>query len=124
MVSITEDQVANALHLDNGAADLPTGASLDIEAAEELVGEDVEPYTDKSALVKKTAIYVACAFLTGTEDDFAISSISRESATISYDTANTSKEASDFWTRAKTIDPTDRLGRETVSFTSIGSGGS
>lgn len=113
MVDITQEQVADALHLDS-ITDLPTGVSSDIESAEAIVGEQVEPYADNQTLVEKTAVYVACSFITTTEGDFPVSSMTRETATLKFDTDVGAPR--DFWSRAQAFDPTGRLGRDTVGF--------
>lgn len=120
MVTIQLSDVADALHLD-GETDLPTGADADVSAAETMVGAQVEPYIDDSALVAKICVYVACAFITGTEGDNAISSIQKETATISYDTDTTSPESQSYWHRAKAMDTSNRLGRSTMTFKTHGS---
>lgn len=114
MVDITHTEVANALHLAS-ESDLPDGANADIDAAETLVSEQVEPAADTSSsgMVHKCAVYVACAFITGTEGDIAISDLQRESASITFDTENASDEAVDYWKRAEAFDPTGKLGSST-----------
>lgn len=115
MVTITEQEVTEALHL-SSTSDLPTGASSDIATAEELVGAQVEPYTSESLLVERCAIYVACAFITGSEGEGALSQIQRDTATISYDTEGVSDESVDYWMRARAVDPTGRLGSSHMDF--------
>lgn len=112
MVDITLSQVADTLH--TSATELPSGASTDIDAAETIVGDQVEPYTTASGSVEQTAIYVACAFITTTEGDYPVSDLDRETSTISFDTDVGA--ASDFWSRAKATDPTGRLGNGTIGF--------
>lgn len=113
-VEITAQQVADAMHL-GGVSELPTGYEFDIEAAEQLVEDQVEPYaaSNDTAVVEKTAVFVAAAFVSGTEDDHAVEQISRESQTIVYDTDAGSDEGADYWSRAVAFDPTGRLGTDT-----------
>lgn len=115
MVTITEHEVADALHLES-ASELPAGAESDIASAEYLVGDQVEPHTDASDRVKQTAIFVAAAFITGTENDVPVQSISRNGASISYASEFISEEGMDHWARAQAMDPSDRLGRDTIGF--------
>lgn len=116
MVDISDQDVADALHTD--VSGLPTGVESDIKAAEELVGFEVEPYASEteSELVKKVTAYVAASFITGTEGDAPVSSMSRADAAISFDTSALSAEGMSFWKRAQALDPTDRLGRDTIGF--------
>lgn len=118
MVNVTDQDVVDALHLDS-VSDLPSGYAADIEAAEDIVGVQVEPHTDESALVHQCAVFVACAFITGTEGDAPVSSLERESASVSFDTDASSDEAVDYWERAKAFDPTGRLGQSAGSSGSL-----
>lgn len=117
MVTIHEADVADALH-ESGPSDLPDGYQSDIDAAEVIVGKQVEPYVDPGdqELVDQCATYVAAAFIEGTDGavDGAISQIQRESQTVRFDTGSVSDEAGDFWARAVAFDPTGRLGGDTA----------
>lgn len=120
MVSVTQQDVADAMHL-SGTGDLPNGVDMDIATAEDVVEEQVVPYSSMDAeMHNRIATYVAAAFIQGTEGTRAISSINRASATVSFDAGDDSPESSDFWERAKALDTTGRLGQDTVAFRSIG----
>lgn len=113
MVTITDAEVADALH--TTVAELPTGYESDIDSAEIVVGAQVEPYASNPDLVKRVAIYVACAFIEGSEDAYAVKQVRRESATLSFGVDQTSEASRDFWMRAVAVDPTGRLGRSTTT---------
>lgn len=119
MVSVDESDVADAMHLDS-VEDLPSGYTNDIEAAVALVESQVEPYADADdqSLVDQCAVYVAAAFVGGTEGDAVVRQMQRESQSVTFDTETASDEAMDFWHRAQAFDPTGRLGTDTqgVSF--------
>lgn len=116
MPNIDEMDVAEAMHLD-GPDDLPAGSQFDITAAEELVSNQVEPYADadEGDIVEKCAVFVAAAFIEGTDGDSVVSSVQRDSQSISFDTDAASDEAQSFWHRAQAFDPTGRLGNDTAS---------
>lgn len=114
MVTVNKQDVADAMHL-SGTSELPDGHEADIDAAEVLVGEQVEPHAadGSTGMVNQCAVYVAAAFIAGTEGDHAVSELTRESATVRFDTDAASDEAVDFWNRAQAFDPTGRLGSNT-----------
>jgi hypothetical protein len=115
MVSISGSNVADALHL-SGTSELPDGYKADISAAETIVGTQVEPYVDggEQGMVKQCAVFVAAAFISGTEDDQPIKQMQRESQSLTFDTNAASDEAADMWSRAQAFDPTGRLGQNTT----------
>lgn len=126
MVDIPKDRVAGALHKD--ASELPTGHEEDITTAEAVIEQYVEPHTgpDEQDAMLSAAVNVAAAFIAGTEGDAPISSVSRDTGSVSIDVGNMSDEARDHWARAQMIDPTDQLssaGEDTASFSfsSLGS---
>lgn len=127
MVDVPPERVADAMHTD-GVSDLPTGYAEDITSAEYLIEEYVEPHAtdDQSNAVETAGVYVAAAFIGGTEGAAPLASIDRESAALEFDIGNMSPEARDFWARATMVDPTGRLkaaseGTTAFSFDSLGS---
>ena len=115
MTDIPPERVAAAMHTD--IENLPTGYEEDLTAAEHLIDEYVEPHASggQSDAVETCAVYVAAAFISGTEGAAPISSVDRESATIEFDVENMSAESRDFWARATMADPTNRLDNATKS---------
>lgn len=114
MITIDEADVADAMHL-TSPAEFPAGVQSDIRAAETLVENQVQPYADDETMVGQCAVYVAAAFIAGTDGDLTVERVSRESQTIAFDTDTASPEAVSFWERAKAFDPTGRLGENVAS---------
>ena len=109
MATVPAARVAAAMH--TSIDDLPTGYEEDITAAEHLIDAYVTPHASsgQADAVETCGVYVAAAFIRGTDGAAPLSSIDRESATLSFDVQNMSPEARDFWARATMTDPTGRL---------------
>lgn len=127
MADIPPERVADAMHTTKD--ELPTGYTEDILAAEILLERQIEPHADGSDAdaVTTTGVYVAAAFITGTEGDAHVEDIERESSAFSFDLDGMSDEAKDFWSRAVMFDPTGKLedaSENTVEFQFGAAGGS
>ena len=108
MVELDEQRVAKALHRE--VSELPTGYEEDILVAEQVIEEYVEPHSDATHLIETTGVYVAAAFIAGSEGEAPLNSIQSETTSIGIDVANMSDVSRDRWARAKMIDPSGKLG--------------